>query len=197
MTKKQKRDASRRFREAHPERAREFCRAWYRKHAVEISKKNNAYNKAHRKLGPRKSPANQYTKLGGVRVTHCKRGHEFTFSNTQIRKDGSRNCKECKKLYDKTQNPLVRVAIMARRRTRKTKAGGSFTAQEFIILCAKYENLCLCCRESRLLTADHVVPVFKNGSSNIDNIQPLCQVCNSKKGTKTIDYRPGFPLEIL
>lgn len=29
------------------------------------------------------------------RATHCKRGHEFTKANTQIRKNGTRWCKQC------------------------------------------------------------------------------------------------------
>ena len=198
MTQKQReqrRDASRRYRENHPERARELCRAWYRKNSVAISAKNNAYNKAHRRLGPRKPPANQYTKAGSTRITHCKRGHEFTTENTIMRKDGSRKCKECQRL--RVQDPVVRVAIMARRRTRKTNAGGSFTAKEFVNLCNYYGNVCLCCNKKLPLTADHVIPVYKGGTSDISNIQPLCRICNSKKGIRTIDYRPGFPLEIL
>lgn len=33
-----------------------------------------------------------------ARKTHCIRGHEFTPSNTMIRKNGSRTCRACKKL---------------------------------------------------------------------------------------------------
>jgi 5-methylcytosine-specific restriction endonuclease McrA len=197
VTKKEKqREASRRFRENHPEREREHHRAWYKKNAERILKKNNEYNKAHRKLGPRKPPANQYTKLGGVKLTHCKRGHEFTSENTAIRPNGSRRCRQCKRIYDKLR-PDLRVAVIARYRTRKTNAGGCFTAEEFATLCRKQDYLCLCCMKSAPLTADHITPVFKGGTSNIENIQGLCQVCNSRKGTRLIDYRPGFPLEIV
>lgn len=78
------------------------------------------------------------------------------------------------------------------RRTRKTLAGGSYTAQEWEALKAKYNYTCLRCGRSEpeiQLTADHVIPVSKNGTSNIDNIQPLCKSCNSRKHAKSIDYR--------
>jgi 5-methylcytosine-specific restriction endonuclease McrA len=78
-----------------------------------------------------------------------------------------------------------------RRRTRKTAAGGSYTTSEWKALVNHYGNKCLRCgREDVKLTADHVVPVAKGGTSDIDNIQPLCYSCNSSKGAKTIDYRP-------
>lgn len=76
-----------------------------------------------------------------------------------------------------------------RRRTRKTNAGGSFTASEWRKLCKRYDGRCLRCGEKTKLTADHVIPVSKGGSSNISNIQPLCLSCNSSKGNKTIDFR--------
>lgn len=77
------------------------------------------------------------------------------------------------------------------RRTRKTGAGGSYTAAEWTTLCNHYGNRCLCCnRKGVKLTADHIKPVARGGTSNIDNIQPLCGACNSSKGDKHIDYRP-------
>ncbi len=89
-------------------------------------------------------------------------------------------------------HPEARRAHTHRRRTRKTGGGGSFTAAEFKALVRHYGGKCLCCgRTDVKLTADHVVPVAKGGTSNIDNIQPLCVPCNSSKKDKTIDYRPG------
>ena len=88
-------------------------------------------------------------------------------------------------------NPEKKHAIDHRRRTRKTNAGGSFTAEEFNALCAYYGNKCLCCNRTGIkLTVDHIKPVSRGGNSNIENIQPLCGKCNSSKGDKNIDYRP-------
>ena len=75
------------------------------------------------------------------------------------------------------------------RRTRKTQAGGSFTTEEWKALCKKYGNKCLCCGRRRKLIPDHVISVVNGGTSNIGNIQPLCQPCNSRKSTHNTDYR--------
>jgi 5-methylcytosine-specific restriction endonuclease McrA len=75
------------------------------------------------------------------------------------------------------------------RKTLESKAGGSYTVIQWKSLCKKYSNKCLCCGKRRKLTADHVIPVSKGGTSNIENIQPLCQPCNSSKGNKSTDYR--------
>ena len=67
--------------------------------------------------------------------------------------------------------------------------GGSYTPAEWTALCARYHNRCLDCDKRRKLTADHVIPVSKGGTSYISNIQPLCGPCNCSKGAKTIDFR--------
>ncbi len=95
-------------------------------------------------------------------------------------------------LWDKRNIERVReIGRLAenRRRTRKTQAGGSFTAEEWDALCVRHDHRCVACGEQKKLTADHIMPVSKGGSSNIENIQPLCQSCNSRKGDKVIDYR--------
>lgn len=91
-------------------------------------------------------------------------------------------------------NPENRSVRRNRRRTRKTQAGGNYTATEFKALCKQYDNRCACCGKKAKLTADHVIPVVAGGTSDISNIQPLCKSCNSSKGTKTTDYRtkPGI-----
>lgn len=86
-------------------------------------------------------------------------------------------------------NPERHKAIMHRRKARKLGSEGSFTAEEWQELCARYGYRCLACGKKRKLTADHIQPLIKNGTSYIENIQPLCGPCNSSKGDKTIDYR--------
>lgn len=61
---------------------------------------------------------NQYT---DVNITHCKRGHEYTPSNTYIDKKGNKNCKECKRLlaikYREEKISLLVQANNARKST--------------------------------------------------------------------------------
>ena len=85
--------------------------------------------------------------------------------------------------------------IKARRRALESGADGSFTPAEWIDLCDKYENRCLCCGCDDVgLTVDHVIPLVKGGANNIENLQPLCFECNRTKWTDTIDYRVGYGL---
>lgn len=64
-----------------------------------------------------------------------------------------------------------------------------FTAKEWNDLCSQYHYCCVRCGKQKRLTADHIRPLFLGGSDGIENIQPLCKVCNSIKGTQYIDYR--------
>lgn len=76
-----------------------------------------------------------------------------------------------------------------KRRARMKAAPGSYTPNEWNALLEWFGGVCLCCGTHDDLTIDHVVPLVKGGSNNIDNLQPLCRSCNSVKHHKTMDYR--------
>ncbi len=68
---------------------------------------------------------------------------------------------------------------------------GFHTYDEWILLKKKYNFTCPSCGKSEpeiKLTEDHIIPIVKNGSNNIDNIQPLCFRCNRIKGGRRNTY---------
>lgn len=82
------------------------------------------------------------------------------------------------------EHPEWAQAAKQRRRAREIGAAGHFTEQEWSDLKKKYKNKCAVCKEQKKLTIDHIVPLSKGGTNYIENIQPLCLSCNSRKGVK-------------
>ena len=78
-------------------------------------------------------------------------------------------------------HPETIAHLKARRYAREKNAEGSHTLDEWRSLKAKYDNKCALCGERKPMTKDHIIPLSKGGADYIDNIQPLCRNCNSKK----------------
>jgi 5-methylcytosine-specific restriction endonuclease McrA len=100
-------------------------------------------------------------------------------------------CQNCRRIEKKRE--ASRSLVM--RDVRMAHAEGSHTEAQWQAVLIRFDNRCVCCgiRASETkyghLSKDHIVPIVRNGSDFISNIQPLCGSCNSRKGKRTIDYR--------
>jgi len=77
------------------------------------------------------------------------------------------------------------------RRKRMKQQGGIHSISEWETLKAQYNWTCPCCKKDETtikLTRDHIIPISKGGTDNIENIQPLCRPCNTRKYMSIIKY---------
>lgn len=146
------------------------------------------------------------------KIAESKRGHKMPLvtrlalkkANTGISRKGWKWSDEQKKnlkgFRGDESNPMWKGGISTydrklhlnnRRRVAKLKNGGVHSQKEWDDLKSKCDNKCLDCKKKEpeiKLTRDHIIPLSKGGSDNIENIQPLCKSCNCKKYTKIIKY---------
>ena len=88
----------------------------------------------------------------------------------------------------KARNPERMAHLKARRYARERGAEGSHTLKEWMELKKKHCFKCVHCKGFKPLTKDHIIPLSEGGSDYMENIQPLCRNCNSKKWKKLNIY---------
>jgi 5-methylcytosine-specific restriction endonuclease McrA len=156
-------------------------RKYYEKHYGDLLAKTSEWKLANYE----KNKSTKRYFYERTREAHIKRAAKY-------HRDNPDKANKYRRIY-RRKYPEKTTADKQNRRTRVTNGGGKFSAQEWYELKLRYGFSCLCCggKEPNIkLSADHIVPVSKGGSSFIDNIQPLCKSCNSRKYNKIIDYRP-------
>ena len=75
-----------------------------------------------------------------------------------------------------------------RRRLREEMAEGSHTREEFEEKVRFREYRCHYCGKQfprKQLYREHLTPLIRGGSNDINNIEPACYRCNFSKGTRT------------
>lgn len=73
---------------------------------------------------------------------------------------------------------------------RKKNAEGRITLEQSRWLYSRH-TLCLYCNKNKPNTIDHVVPLSKGGTNNLDNLLAVCVNCNSRKGDKfLVEWNP-------
>lgn len=128
--------------------------------------------------------------LAVIRSTKClansphlqeaKKIRDASFGKT---KKGREINKISRKKYMQTSKGKI-SQINGKARRRQLEGKGKITAKEWADKLKEYNYLCLNCKTDENIEMDHIIPLSKGGSHNIDNIQPLCRSCNASKGAK-------------
>jgi len=145
-----------------------------------------AYNDAHREA--RKVKARAYYAA------------DPAAAKERIRRSVAANPEKYKAIHRdwKAENKDAVNASTHKRRNTINGAGHHWTAAEWQALKERFGFTCLMCGRKEpdiTLTVDHVVPVSRGGGNTIDNIQPLCKGCNSRKHVNVLDLRTLYESE--
>ena len=159
------RELKRAHQKAHPERYAQIDRKWKEEHREQLN--TNARERRQKDL-------EHYREIGrNSYERHAEARRKYSLAYYKL-------------------HPEKSVAASNRRRALKFASEGSHTEEDWETLKAFYDYKCLRCGKQEpdiKLTRDHVIPLTQGGSDSINNIQPLCARCNSKKNNKHIDYR--------
>lgn len=137
-------------------------------------------------------------KSAQVKAYNAARAEERREQRRRWREANKEHRSRYQAAYREVYNPQHREEIAlakhlaCNKRRAQCHLSGSFTVDQWLALVAFYcpDGRCLCCGRNEKLTKDHVIPLCKDGSNTIGNMQPLCNRCNGRKRADAIDYRP-------
>ena len=174
------RNTQRKYVEANKDHYRELKRAHQKANPEKYDEALRKYRETHREEINAKARERRQQKLEHYREIGRKSREKHAEERNAYQREYGKANRDKLTLYTNT------------RRARKLEAEGSHTDEEWQELKAFYDFKCLRCGKQEpeiKLTRDHVIPLTQGGSDSIDNVQPLCTRCNSKKNNKHIDYR--------
>ena len=109
----------------------------------------------------------------------AKRKCDRVFGKTARGRELNRRAKT--RYRQTAKGKAVSAAAKAARRTALLDAG-TFTADQWLAKLAEFGGRCAICGTDKHITVDHIAPISRGGANTIENLQPLCGPCNSRKG---------------
>ena len=176
LHKDKARKAGKRWRKNNPEKAKTSDLKYRKTHRMAIRKRGRHWYQQNSERHKSKM-AEWYQQNKEYWNKKCKEWYE---SNKEYAREYAKQ--QIKDYYKR--NPDKRKENSRKYRIRKRNAIGHHTEKEWRELKQMYNYTCLCCDKQEpeiTLTRDHVIQLSDGGTDNIDNIQPLCRSCNSKK----------------
>lgn len=85
--------------------------------------------------------------------------------------------------YDK----YLQIKRDDQRRRKYALKSGTIDINDWVAMLKRYDYSCAHCGSKNDITQDHIIPLVRGGQNVINNIQPLCRSCNSRKRDKLPD----------
>lgn len=172
------------WRKNNPQKTKLQVKEWYKNN----KEKSNAYHAKYRLTHPRK-PNTKWREENRVRINelrnlrHLENPEKRKMQNNAWYENNKELCK--KKNAEWTKNNPEKIKIKNQKR-RTAKSTGSLTATHIKAMYISQKEKCPVCKKSikDKYHIDHVTPLAKGGSNDIENIQLLCPFCNLSKGAK-------------
>lgn len=186
---------ARKWRLDHPEQSKGFSRKWKANNHEQVLESSRKYSKEHKE---QKNATSIRWRIANIDKALETGKRWYKNHQEQARKKvQDYRAKNPQKIYEyqklwRTRNPEKTIASNQNYRAIKKQVGGKISSHQWRELKEKYGFTCLCCgrKEPEIkLTLDHVIPLTMGGVNTIENAQPLCKSCNSRKHTRTTDYR--------
>lgn len=150
----------------------------------------NARQKEYQKSDKGKTAHAKYQKSDKGKTTNAE--YFKTGKGRSVKAKGNAKYRKT----DKGKVTAIRAAHSRRSKEKETLNDFTFPESKCILFLQGYKCANPNCESKHgrffdLLepTLDHIYPVSKGGPLVKDNVQYLCQSCNSEKSTKYIDYR--------
>ena len=208
------REASRRYRERHPERSRNAVRRWrtenrerflasnrkskkkyYRKNRARLIEWQRDYTKRNydRLKQGWTAYAASHREEARVRARKWRREHpDRVAATTRRRKEAGYHQRperraKAKEWVNKNRDRVRDTLRASRLRRRAQSAGTGISGAEWREILDFWQHTCAYCGAGGALEADHRIPLARGGTSEKANIVPACPACNRRKHTLTED----------
>jgi 5-methylcytosine-specific restriction endonuclease McrA len=167
----------------------EACRARDKRHREKYPEQGTA-----RKARWLIDPDNRGKQRGWVR--------RWRANNVEAAREAHREWRDANLDYDRERkrqywrdNPEQAREACRRRRALLASAAGSHTVEEILALLDKQGGICVgpgCGADiMESWTVDHKIPLTREGSDDVGNLQLLCHPCNCSKNDRTMDEWRG------